>query len=66
MIGMHVRIERPYQVQLQLMHQRGVAAHLLENRIDQDRFAARTVAQQIRIGGRLRVEQLAEDQHVYS
>ena len=62
-IRVHVRIERRNKLQVELAHQRGVAPRLLEHRIDQHRLLASRVAEQIRIGRRLRVEELAEDQH---
>ena len=47
----------------ELAQQRGVAPRLLEHRIDQHRLARAGVAEQVRVRRRLRIEQLAEDQH---
>jgi len=65
-VGMDVRLERPQQCKIQLGDQRRVAPHLLEHRIDQHRFLARRAAQQIGVGRRGRIEQLAEDEHRFS
>ena len=62
-IGMHVRVERRDELQLELVDQRRIASRLLEHRIDQHRGFAAPIGEQIRICRRLRIEELAEDQH---
>ena len=47
--------------QPEFVEQRRVAAHLLEHRIDQHRFARCAVGKQVRVRRRLRVEELPED-----
>src|SRR5205807_58691 len=62
-IGVNVRLERGDELQFQLADERGVAARLLENRIDQYGLARLDVADEIRIRRRLRIEELAEGEH---
>ena len=59
-IGVHVRVERRDELEAELVDQRGVAPRLLEDRIDQHRLAAAAIGQQVRVGRRLRIEELAE------
>ena len=65
-IGVHVRVERRNEFDVELLDQRGVALRLLEDRVDQDRLAAAAIGQQIRVRRRLRIEKLAEDQHLFA
>src|SRR5204863_7382923 len=48
MIGVHVGLERVLKLEPQLLDKRRVAPRLLEYRIDEHRFAARVVGEQIR------------------
>ncbi len=61
MIGMDMRLQRPYELQSELGDERSVAADLLEHGIDQHRHARLGVADEIGIGRGLRVEELPED-----
>jgi hypothetical protein len=58
-----VGLERRDQAQAEFVQQGRVASHMLEHRIDQQRLAGRRIAEQIGVGGRLGVEQLAKDEH---
>jgi 2-dehydro-3-deoxygalactonokinase len=58
-------VQRGHQLQVQLAQQRQVAALLLEHRVDQHAWRRGRVGQQVGVGGRGGVEQLAED-HVAS
>ena len=62
MIGVDMGFERGDELEAQFVDQRRVAPHLLEDRIDQDRFAAFAAGEQIGIGRGLRIEQLPEDE----
>jgi hypothetical protein len=61
---MDVGVERGGQHEVELVHERGVAARLLEHRVDQHGLARARIPEQVRVRRRLRVEQLAEDQHL--
>src|SRR5437867_7794193 len=61
-ISMHVRVDGGDQLEVELAQQRGVAARLLEHRIDQHRVPRACVTDQIRVRRRRRIERLAEDQ----
>src|SRR3954471_1875380 len=61
MIGVHVGLEGVLELKAQLLDKRRVAPRLLEYRIDQHRFAARVVGEQIRVRRGLRIEQLTKD-----
>src|ERR1700720_3697467 len=58
-----MRLERGLEREIQLPQQRRVTADVLEHRIDEHGLAGASLAQQVRVGRRLRVEHLAEDQH---
>ncbi len=60
-VGVHVRLERPAQLEAQLLDERRVAPRLLEHRVDQQRLAAGGVGEQIGVSRGLRVEQLAKN-----
>jgi hypothetical protein len=62
-VGVDVGVERGAQAQAQFLQQRQVARDLFVDWVDQQRLAAVAVAQQIGVGGRGRIEQLAEDDH---
>jgi hypothetical protein len=62
-VGMDVRLQRPQQLEPELADQGGVAPHLLEHRIDQHRLLRDAVTQEIGVGRRRRIEELAEDEH---
>ena len=62
-VGVDVGLQGPEQPQAQLLHERRVAPHLLEDGIDQHRLARFGVAEEIGVGRGLRIEQLPEDQH---
>ena len=51
MIGMNVGFEGRHQAEAKLVDQGRIAPHLLEHRIDQDRFAPARVAQEVRAFG---------------
>ena len=61
MIGMDMRFQRGDELKTEFLDQRAVAAHLFEYRIDQDGISA--FGQKIGIGGRRRIEHLAENEH---
>jgi hypothetical protein len=58
---MHVRLERPGELEAELVDERGIAARLLEHRVDQQRLARRGVGEEIRIRRGLRIEELPEN-----
>ncbi len=59
-IGVHVRFQRPLQVQAMFAQQLQIAAELLEHRIDQHRFMRGVVRQQIAVRAGFRIEQLTK------
>src|SRR6266704_4205464 len=61
-IGVHMRFQRVGKIEAKLLDERAVAPHLLENRIDQDGLATFAARQEIGVSGRLRVEQLPENE----
>src|SRR6516225_87417 len=63
MIGMDVGFEYVLEAQPELLDQRRVPPHLLENRIDDDRRTAAGIGEQISIGGGWRIKELSEDEH---
>src|SRR5690606_31909612 len=67
MVSMHVRIEGIAQPEVELAQQRGVAAGLLEDRIDQDRLARVRIGEEIGESRRARIVELAKyEMHVTS
>src|SRR5690606_5696144 len=60
-IGMDVRLQRPLQLEPELLDERGVPAGLLEHRIDEQRLTGAFVGKQVGVRGRWRIEELAED-----
>jgi hypothetical protein len=60
-VGMQVCVDRLDQLEVELLHELQVAVNLLQHRIDNQCFAAATAREQIGIGARYAVEQLAED-----
>jgi hypothetical protein len=60
-VGMQVRVDRLDQPEVELPDQLKVAVDLLEHRIDDQRLAAAPARQQIAVGRRHAVEQLAKD-----
>jgi len=48
-VGMHVRLECPKQLEAELVDQRGIASRLVEYRVDEQRLTARRVGEQIRV-----------------
>ena len=63
MVGVDVGIQRPDQRETELADQRRVAPRLLEYRIDQQRLFRDAAAEQIGVGRRGRIEELAEHEH---
>ena len=53
---MNMRFERIEKAQTELLDQRRIAAHLLEDGVDDHRGIAATVGEQIGVGGRRRIE----------
>ena len=66
MVRMDVGLERHHEEQVDLADQRDIAPRLLEHRIDEHRLARARVGEHVRVGGRLRIEELAKDEHRYS
>jgi hypothetical protein len=62
MISMDVGFQAADKLQPELAKQRAVAAHLLEDGINEHGLAGFAATQQIGVGGGLRVDQLSEDQ----
>ena len=62
-VRVHVRLERPGELQAELRHQRRVASRLLEHRVDQHRLARARVREQVGVGRGLRIEELAKDHY---
>src|ERR1700682_5439932 len=60
-IRMQMGIDRFHQLQVELIHQLQVAVDLFENRIQDQGIAAAPAGQEIAVGSRHAVEQLAED-----
>ena len=56
MIGVNMRFERVEEPQPELFDQRRVAAHLLEDGVDNHRRSAAAVCKQVSVGGGGRVE----------
>jgi hypothetical protein len=54
-------LDRPQELEAELIDEGGVAPGLLEHRVDQHRLARARVREKIRVCRRLRVEQLSED-----
>src|SRR5258708_23808041 len=61
-IGVHMRFQRVGKIKAEFLDKRAVAPDLLENRIDQDGLATFAARQEIGVSGRLRVEQLPENE----
>jgi hypothetical protein len=55
MVGVDVGFERPYEPQAQLADQGSIASRLLEDRVDEQRLRALAVAEEVGVGGGLRV-----------
>ena len=49
MIGVHVSLEGPGELEAELVDERGVAPRLLEHRVDQQRLTRRGVGEKIRV-----------------
>ncbi len=62
-VGMHMRLQRPGQPQAEFADQGRVTPRLLEDRVDQQGLAAGAVGEQVGVGRRRGVEQLAKDEH---
>ncbi len=60
-IGVQVRVDRLDQLEIELAHELDVAIHLLQNGIDDQRLAAVPAGEQVSVGSRDAVEELAED-----
>src|SRR3954462_296786 len=60
-VGVHVRLERPLELEAELLDQRHVAARLLEHGIDQDRLARGRIGEEVGVSGRLLIEELPEE-----
>ena len=60
-IGVKVRIHCLHQIELEFLHQAQIAVHLLQHRIDNQRFSAAAAGQHIGVGPRCRLEQLTKD-----
>jgi len=56
MIGMNVGFERVEKAQVELLDQRRVTAHLLEDGVDDHRRTAAAIGEQIGVGGGGRIE----------
>jgi hypothetical protein len=63
MVGVDVGVQRGQQAQAEFAQQRSVAAHVLEHRVDEHGLAGIGVAEQVGVGRRRRIEELAEDEH---
>src|SRR5271170_2639374 len=61
-VGVQMGVDRLDQPQIELLHQLEIAVDLLEHRIDDERLAAAAAGEDVAIGARDAVEQLAEDQ----
>ena len=66
MVGVQMRVDRLHQPQIELVHQLQVAVDLFQHRIDDQRLAAAPAGEQIGVGPRDAVEELAEDHHGFS
>ena len=62
-VGVHVRLEREAQLQLELLQQGAIALELLRDAVDQHRLARGRVGEQVRVGRCLGVEELTKDHH---
>src|SRR5262249_44343671 len=60
-IGVHVRIDRLHQLEVELLDELKVALDLLQHGIDDQRLAAAAACHQVGVGARYAVKQLAED-----
>src|SRR5580692_4360517 len=61
MVGVQMRIDGLDQFEIQFTQQLAVAVDLLQHRIEDQRFAAGAAGQDITVGSRYAVEQLAKD-----
>jgi len=64
MVGVHVGLQRPDELEPQLLEQSGVAPRLLEDRIDENRFPRSLIGEKIGVGGGLLIKELSENHKV--
>ena len=62
-IGVDMGFQSGDELEAELAEERDIPPDLLEDGVDQDRLAARPIAEQIGVGRGLRVEELTEHQH---
>ena len=65
-VGVQVRVDRLDEAQVELVQELDVALDLLEDGIDDERFAAAPAREQVAVGARDAVEHLAKDHTVIS